>query len=1337
MSEDKETRSETIIPQLIEDEMKQSYVDYSMSVIIGRALPDVRDGLKPVHRRILFAMNEMGITFRKPFRKSARIVGETLGKFHPHGDTAVYDALVRMAQVFSLRYPFIMGQGNFGSIDGDRAAAMRYCITGDSLILTNKGIIPIKTISKKKESKINLKILSNKGKRNKAVKFFNSGKHNIFKISTELGYNIKGSFNHPLLCWTFKKGLLQTEWKLLEKIQKNDVVLLNRNHSLFATKNLNTENYIPKNRRNKQIGLPKKMNTDLAFVLGALVSEGSFHQNKILFNNSDMVYYNHVKNIIYEQFKGVSLYERKISGNCLELCIYHQHVVEFLKNIGLTSVKSDKKEIPFSVLRSTKKVVVDFLKGLFEGDGSVIFKVDKRHKGKSIELTYNSKSKLLIKQLKIVLLNLGIVTTKPYIDKRNGCYKLIVSGFESINVFKKEVGFLSERKSDILSNIENLNPTRMSKTDYIPYFNKYLRNKYKISFILKNNFDRYNKLEKNYKKLIKIIDKKDKKLIDGILANKYLFNKVSAIKKLTKQEVYSVKVDSPCHSFTANGFINHNTEAKLAKISAEMLDDIDKETVNFIDNFDGSMKEPTVLPSKIPNLLINGSTGIAVGMATNIPPHNITEVCDATLTVLKNPEIDSNEVVNLIPGPDFPTGGMILGKNGIRNAYATGHGKIKIRAKTSLEEKKRTSIIIDEIPYMVNKTLLIEEIARYVRNKVIPGIADIRDESDRDGMRVVLTLKREANPDVVLNQLYKHSRMQTTQGINLLALTNGKPKVMPLKEMLVHFISHRKEVVTRRTTFELKKAEERAHILEGLIIALDEIDKAIALIKKSSSGIEARNTLMSAFGLTEIQSQAILDMKLQRLTSLEQNKIRDEHKTLLELIIDLKDILASNERIIEIIKDEILEIKEKYADERKTKILDVPDEDIDIESLIEEEDVVVTISHSGYIKRTSLNLYREQRRGGKGMIATTTKEEDFVEHLFIANTHDYILFFTDKGIVHWLKVYKIPDAGRYSGGKAIVNLLNSEPQTKITAYIKIREFDDKHYLIMATKGGIVKKTNLMAYSRPRAGGIRAITLGEKDSLINVALTDGEQHVLLATKKGRAVKFKEVDARTIGRTSKGVRGIRLKGGDEVVSMVIPKEDDTLLTITENGYGKRTRAREYRLINRGGVGVINIICSERNGNVVDVKSVDDEDQVMFISKNGIIIRTATKGISVIGRNTQGLRLMRMNDGDRVVTAAKVAISAEEPNERESETEENEPAKEAAEKNEQENKKINIEPNEEKTVDTKEESKTPQNEEITEKEYKDTEEKNKETQKVKKSINDMKEIERLLKEQREREK
>ncbi|MBR9677574.1 DNA gyrase subunit A [Candidatus Woesearchaeota archaeon] len=801
--------TEKIVPREINEEMKTSYLDYAMSVIVGRALPDARDGLKPVHRRILYAMNELGMASNKPFKKCARIVGEVLGKYHPHGDSAVYDSLVRMVQDFSLRYPLINGQGNFGSVDGDNAAAMRY------------------------------------------------------------------------------------------------------------------------------------------------------------------------------------------------------------------------------------------------------------------------------------------------------------------------------------------------------------------------------------------------------------------------------------------------TEARLSKAAETLLEDIEKETVNYQPNFDDSLKEPTVLPAKMPNLLVNGSSGIAVGMATNIPPHNLSEVTGALMILIDNPETSIAELMNYLPGPDFPTGATIMGKNGINSAYQTGKGHIKLKAKTIIEERKgRERIIVTELPYMVNKAALIEHIADMVKNKKIEGISDLRDESDRDGMRMIVELKKDASSDVVLNQLYKYSRLQVTFGVNMLALINNQPKLMNLKELLQHFIDHRVEVITRRTQYDLTKAQEKAHLLEGLIIALNDIDRVVELIKKSNSAEIAKTGLMQNYKLSETQAKAILEMRLQRLTGLEQEKIREEHKELLKLIEELKSILASHQKILDIIKSELEELKNKFSDARKTNILDVEDEDLDIEDLIEQEDVVVTLTHAGYAKRLPIDTYKSQRRGGKGIIATGTKEEDWVEQIFVSSTHDYLLFFTNKGKVHWLKVYKIPEASRQARGKAVINLLNLEEGEQVYSCIPIKEFDDNHYLLMATKNGVIKKTSLSAYSRPRKGGIIAINLDDNDQLINTVLTDGEQQIILASSNGKAVKFHERDARSIGRTSRGVRGISLKKGDELVGMVLANDEDALLTITENGFGKRTKISEYRLINRGGSGVINIQTTSRNGKVVSVKAVTAHDEVMLISKNGIIIRTAAQGISMIGRNTQGVRLMRMKSSDdKVVAAAKI--------------------------------------------------------------------------------------------------
>jgi len=682
------------------------------------------------------------------------------------------------------------------------------------------------------------------------------------------------------------------------------------------------------------------------------------------------------------------------------------------------------------------------------------------------------------------------------------------------------------------------------------------------------------------------------------------------------------------------------TEARMSRIAEELLADIDKETVDFQLNFDGSLKEPVVLPSKIPSLLINGSSGIAVGMATNIPPHNVSEICDCIIFVVDNPECTVAELIRYVKGPDFPTGGIIIGVDGIRDAYNTGRGKIIVRAKTEIvEEKGRQKIIVTEIPYQVNKSVLIEEIASLVREKKIAEISNIRDESDKKGISIVIELKKDANAQVVLNQLYNHSRLQETFGIIMLVLVKNEPKVLNLKELIQCFIEHRKEVVTRRTRFELRKAEERAHILEGLIVALKNIDSVVKKIKASKDIEFATKMLISDYNLTELQAKAILDMKLQKLASLEQQKIISENDELKKLIAELKEILASEKRILEIIKKELAEIKKNFADERRTQIVEVEGEEITEEKLVKPEDVVVTVSHSGYVKRTPVDSYRQQGRGGKGVVAAETKEGDFIEHIFVANTLSYILLFTNKGKLHWLKVYEIPEASRHAKGKAIINLIPLEENEKITAFVPVKEFDDKHYLFMATKKGTVKKTNLIEYSRPRKGGIIGITLEPNDELVSVELTSGNDQIVLASRKGLAVRFKEQDVRACGRSAIGVRGIRLRENDEVIGMVIADDTKQLLSITENGYGKRTAVTEYRLIGRGGSGVINIQCSERNGDVVAIASVIEEDEIVAISKNGIIIRVPVRNISLVGRNTQGVRIMKLDEGDKVVAAARV--------------------------------------------------------------------------------------------------
>jgi DNA gyrase subunit A len=682
------------------------------------------------------------------------------------------------------------------------------------------------------------------------------------------------------------------------------------------------------------------------------------------------------------------------------------------------------------------------------------------------------------------------------------------------------------------------------------------------------------------------------------------------------------------------------TESRLAGAGGAMLTDLDKETVDFKPNYDERLTEPTVLPSRFPNLLCNGAVGIAVAMATAIPPHNLGEVVGALKAVIDDPDVTIDELMEHIKAPDFPTGGIIHGMSGVRAAYHLGKGHIRVRAKATIEEGKgdREIIVITEIPYMVAKSTMLEKMADLVRDKRIDGISNIRDESDRDGLRIVVELKRDANPEIVLNLLYKHTQLQTTFAANTIALVDGIPKQLNLKEMLSHFVSHRHDVIVRRTTYELRVAEDRAHILEGLRIALDAIEEVIRIIRASADPAEARVSLMAQLELSERQAQAILAMTLQRLTNLEQQKIETEYEALVAEIARLKEILDSREIRMNMIKDDLDEMNEQFGDERRSEIVHSA-EDIDVEDLIPVEDMVITISHSGYIKRLPVDTYRSQHRGGRGVSGMGTKDEDFVENLFVASTHDYILFLTEKGHCHWLKVYQIPQGMRASRGRPVVNLINIGEGEKISAIVPVKEFKEDEFLIQATRNGQIKKTALSAYSRPRRAGIIAMTILENDALVEAWISDGNQEIIMATKGGQAVRFNEDEVRTTGRGSQGVRGISLAEGDAVIGMVLADDDTDLLTVCELGYGKRTKVSEYRLTHRSGKGVINIKTTERNGGVVAIKAVQESDEVMIISQDGILIRLPIHDVSTIGRNTQGVRLINLGEGDRVNDVARV--------------------------------------------------------------------------------------------------
>ncbi len=1072
-----------IIPRVIEEEMKRAYLDYAMSVIVGRALPDVRDGLKPVHRRILFAMNEMGMLHNKPHKKSARIVGDVIAKYHPHGDAAVYDALVRMAQNFSMRYPLIDGQGNFGCFTKDTKVALadgRSLSFGELIDEHKKGKKNYTyTINKKGDVEVAEIISPRLTKKNQE----------IMKVILDNNEEVKCTLNHKFM-------LRDGSYKEAKDLKPEDSLM-----PLYSRLSTEEDKYKPSLQGYPLVHQPK---TSIWIPCHNLADSWN------------------LKNSVY----------KKSAGRI-------RHHVDFNK---LNNSPDNVRRIKW-----------------------------KDH--------WNLHAEHASEQ-----------------HKDENYRKKIARGRVSYN----------SRKGAGISRFN---------TGLDRFFN--------------NNIDRL------YDELGIQIVKLNHTVKDTLFLNE-------------KQDVYDLTINETHNFALASGIFVHNsvdgdppaayryTEARLKKIAEEMLQDIDKETVKFVPNFDESLKEPTVLSAKIPNLLVNGSTGIAVGMATNIPPHNINEVCDAASRVIDNPNITVEELMNIVKGPDFPTAAIIPGRKKIIGAYKTGRGLIQIKSKAFIEKDK---IVVTEIPYMVNKAMLVEQIADLVKNKTIKGINDLRDESDRKGMRIVIELSKDANADIILNQLFKHSRMQVTFGINMLALVDNEPKTLNIKSLLQHFIEHRRFVVRKRTEFDLKKAEARKHILEGLIIALGDIDNVVQKIKKSRDIAEAQSVLTADYSLSEVQAKAILEMRLQKLASLEQEKIKNEHSGLLKSIEELKTVLAEERKILGIIKDELIELKNVYGDARKTEILEEEEEELDVEDLIPRENVVVTVTHEGYIKRQPVATYRQQRRGGKGIIGTTKREEDFVEDMFIANTHNYMLFFTSHGQLHWLKVYGLPEAGRQAKGKPIVNLLKLREEEKMTACIPVKGFLDGKYLFMATKNGIVKKTELMAFSNPRHGGIRALHLDKGDELVGVKLTDGTKQIMLATRFGMANKFNESNIRAMGRTARGIRGIRLRKGDRVTGMVIAVDKNSLLTVTENGYGKRTQVSEYRLIKRGGIGVKNIICSERNGSVVAVRSVTDEDELMLISKNGIVIRCPARDIRIIGRNTQGVKIMSLGEGDRVVACEKV--------------------------------------------------------------------------------------------------
>jgi DNA gyrase subunit A len=1218
------------------NEMRSSYLDYAMSVIVGRALPDVRDGLKPVHRRVLYAMHDLGLQPTRAYRKSAFIVGEVMGKYHPHGDSAIYDTLARMAQHFSLRYMLVDGQGNFGSIDDDPPAAMRYCVAGDTRVATPKGTVRIDSIvagaKHNSDNEVDLEVLDRLGRPVPASRLFHSGEHPTLRLRTTQGHEVTGTHNHPLLCLVDMAGVPILLWKLLEEIRPGDRVLISRTPQDAGE-------------------LLGEGDRALALLAGAFVSEGWISSARAGFNNVDRDFFDRVVNA-YDSVVGGRRYVSSreiISGSTLhELDVQN---MDHLRDSPLAELtgRAKEKRVPEFVWRSGAAFKRAFLSALFTGDGS-----SSRLPRNTIQVSYSTYSEQLARGVQLLLLEAGAASRICRYEK--GEFKVVISNRRDARIFSSNVGFLGKKQAKLERDLALIPETsRALSRDHVPFMAAYIRSDSESQWtdrdwLQRHNIDRIERWEQGGTAILERIQSQEARdVVAPLVTGDYLYAEVESVVDAGVQPVYSVRVESDDHSFLTNGFVSHNTEARLARLSTEMLRDIEAETVEWGPNYDESQREPLVLPARFPNLLVNGASGIAVGMATNIPPHNLSESIGAVKAYIANPGIDLAGLMEYVKGPDFPGGGL-MSAEGIRDAYASGRASIRVRARAHVEPLKggRDAIVVTELPFMVKKGGdggLITKIADLVRDKKITGISDLRDESDRSGMRFVIETKRGGDPpEVVLNQLYKRTAMQSTFGVNMVALVDGVPRTLSLKELIGHYVSHQREVVIRRTQYELRRAEARAHILEGLLIALHNLDAVIELIRGSADTETAKAGLVERFELSEEQAQAILDMRLARLTALESDKVREEHEELVERIAALRELLGDPARIDAVVVEELDEIDKRYGDERRTEVTHF-EGDMNIEDMIADQQMVISITHSGYAKRLPLATYRQQRRGGRGVMGMDLKEDDYIEHLHICSTHDFLLFFTNRGKVYRLKVYELPEGSRTSKGRALVNVLPMRDGEKVTAVIPTRDFSENKYLVFATAQGLVKKTEFKAYNTPiRADGIIAIKIRDSDELVQVRLTSGDDDILLVSKSGHAVRFAEQQARPMGRDTSGVKGMNVSAkinGEEnrVLAMDVARDDAELFVVTENGYGKRTSVSEYPRKGRGTKGVLTAKLTPKKGGLAGALIVREHQDLLFISQNGMVQRTQAGGISQMGRATQGVRVMNMKDDDRVSAVALV--------------------------------------------------------------------------------------------------
>ena len=1223
-------------PVQLEEEIQRSFLDYAMSVIVSRALPDVRDGLKPVHRRILWSMLESGFRPDRPHRKSAAVIGDVLRKYHPHGDQSVYDALVRMAQDWSLRHPLVDGHGNFGSVDGDPAAAYRYCVTGDTLVRFADGTsAPIADLAPgavpNTDTPIDLKLVNRLGEPVSASMLFHSGHHQTLRVSTREGYALQGTPNHPVLALTAIAGVPMLQWRLMEELRTGDRVALLR-------------------RQIEDQGVETRADEDLAVLAGAWVAEGFISETRAGFNNVDERYFRGVASAYAAVVGGrYYVYQRVIKSGSL----LHQLDVQNLEALRrsplaeMIGARSAAKTVPSFVWSGSAAFKRTFLQALFEGDGSSVLAARR-----SLQISYSTRSEALARGVQSLLLEFGVISRLA--SHPTGEWKVVVTNRRDARLFAARVGFWGVKQERLWSQLDRVPETSTAmSSDHVPFIAEYIRREGATSFtdrdwLRRHNVDRIERWERDRFKILEHITNAEVLgVVEPLIHGDYYYAEVTAVENAGVAPVYSVRVDSDDHAFITNGFVSHNTEARLSPMAMELLREIESETVDFVPNFDGYEQQPVVLPSRFPNLLVNGAGGIAVGMATNIPPHNLGEVCDAVAHYLENPEATSEDLMKFVKGPDFPTGATVMGRQGIRDAYETGRGSIKVRAVSQIEEGigGRPKIVVTELPYQVNKARLAEKIADLVKTGKVKDIADLKDESNRHGMRLVIDCKRGANAQVVLNQLYKQTQLQDSFGVIMLALVDGVPRTLNLAEMIGYYVDHQVDVVTRRSRYDLRRAEERDHIVLGLLIALDHLDEVIKMIRASADADTARTALMKKFKLSEIQANHILDMPLRRLTKLARAELDKEHAELLERITYFNSLLNDPQKLRAVIKVELAEVRKKHVNARRTQIR-ADEGDFDLEDLINEEDVIITVSRTGYVKRLPIDAFRRQGRGGRGVRGQNLKEEDVVKHVFTTTTHHWMLFFTTKGKVYRVKAHGIPESGKTARGLYAANLpgVALDGDERISAVIDLKEYEAGKYLLFATKNGIVKKTALPEYDSPRSGLI-AINIKEGDELIDVRLTAGKDEVMLVSRKGQAIRFKESLIRPMGRGTSGVIGMRLGEDDRVLAVGLTSEGEELISVSQQGYGKRSKLADYPTKGRGGKGVIGHQLTKKTG-LLSGAYVGTKDEDMFvISSSGIVIRVTSGDIRRVGRASQGVRTMRVEEGAEVVALAPVITQMDE--------------------------------------------------------------------------------------------